>query len=786
MNLDFIKNDIILVVPNNIKINLLLALNKKDSLYNIKIMSLNELINKLTFTYNEEAIYYLMNKYNIKYEVSKIYLDNLKYIEDKKYNNEKLDKLVDIKKELIDNNLIIFDENINNLISNKEIIIYGYDHINKYELNILKKLNYKIIDKEYKVYNHDIYKFDYIDEEVEFIANKIIDLINSGININNIKIANTNNDYYNVLKRIFNLYNIPINMPNNSFIYDTNIVRDFLSLINENDINKSLEIISNKYDMNIKENNYIYNKIINILNKYTFIDDKTKIIDLLINDFKNTKNINEKYENAIEIIDIKNNIIDDNIYVFLLSFNQGNIPTIHKDENYINDSLSNYVEIETTKEKNKIEKEIMLNIIKSIKNLTITYKLKTPFDNYIISSLNDELNYEIKTINIENKHSNKMNYIHLGNYLDDFIKYGKKDSKLDILYNNYSDINYLTFDNKFKGIDKNDFNEYIDNKLLLSYSSLDNYYRCSFRYYLNNILKLTEFEETFYIKIGNIFHLILSKCFDDNFDFEKDWENSIKDIEFSISDKFFLKKLKEELKFVINTINTQNKFSSIKDSLYENKIYINKEGTIKLTFMGIIDKLLYKKENNNTYLVIIDYKTGVLHTNLNNCIHGINMQLPVYLYLSKEKFKDAKVIGFYLQKVINNEIIKQKNKTYNEIKKENLKLQGYSINNEEELSKFDMTYKSSEVIKSMKVGNNGFYAYSKTISEEEINKLIDIVKTNIDNAFKDILDTKFDINPKRIGKALIGCEFCKYKDICYMKEEDIVDKEEYKNLEFLK
>ena len=573
MNLDFIKDNIILVIPNNIKNNILLKLNNFDDIYNIKIMSLKELINRLSFTYNEEAIYYLMNKYDIKYGVSKVYLDNLKYIEDKKYNNEKLDKLVKIKKELNDNNLLIKDDNINNLLDNKEIIVYGYDYINKYDINILNKLNANIIKKEYKNYIHDIYEFDYLDEEVEFISNKIIDLIKDGVDINKIKIANYNSDYYNVINRIFNLYNIPINLPNTSSIYDTNMISDFISLINDNDIDITLNILKEKYDISINENNYIYNKLINILNKYTFINNKKEIIDILINDFKNTANMKEKYSNAVEIVNLKDNIIDDDTFVFLLSFNQGSIPIIYKDEDYITDYIKDNLLIETTKEKNIIERTIVKNIIKSIKNLTITYKLKTPFDKFIISSLVDDLNFEIKKDRVNNKYSNTMNYIHLGNSLDNLIKYGLKDENLDVLYNNYSNINYLKYDNRFKGIDKKDFNEYIDNKLLLSYSSVDNYFRCSFRYYLNNVLKLTDFEETFAITIGNIFHLILSKCFNDNFDFEKEWNDSIKEIDFSVSDKFFLKKLKEELMFIIETIKLQNKFSSIKEGLYENKIY---------------------------------------------------------------------------------------------------------------------------------------------------------------------------------------------------------------------
>ena len=786
MDLNILKDNLILIVPDSIKKKVLLQINNIDKIFNIKIMNLKELINKLTFTYNEEAIYYLMKKYNIKYEVALVYLRNIKYIENKKYDIKKLDKLVEIKKELIDNDLLIFDDNINMFLKGKETIVYGYDYISMYDKTILNRISAKIIEKEYKNYRHDIYEFKTIDEEVEFIANNIIDLINNKIDINNIKLSNLSKEYYNIVDRIFTFYNIPINLPNTSSIYDTNIVSEFLNFIKEKDKKETSEIIYSKYDMNIKENNYIYNKLVDILNKYTFVDNINDVIDMIIYDLKNTKNYKDKISNAVEVIDLKDNIIDDNTYVFLLSFNQGSIPIIHKDEDYITDSIKNDLFIETTKEKNRVERNIIANIIKSIKNLTITYKLKTPFEEYLKSSLIDDLEFNvIKNQKIINKYSNKMNYIHLADSLDRLIKYSDKDENLDLLYNNYSDIQYLKYNNKFTGINKEEFKDFIDNKLLLSYSSVDNYFKCSFRYYLNNILKLSEFESTFAINIGNIFHYVLSVCFNENFDFEKEFKEACKDMVFTKSDKFFLKKLKEELKFIIETIKMQNSFSTIKDALYENKIYINKEGNIKLTFMGIIDKLLYKKENDKTYLVIIDYKTGNPHTNLNNTIYGIDMQLPVYLYLANEKIKNAEVIGFYLQKILSTEIVKQKDKTYKKQKKDNLKLQGYSINNEELLSKFDSTYKSSEVIQSMKVSDNGFYAYSKTISKEEIYKLIKITENNINKAFEEILDCNFDINPKRIGKNLVGCEFCKYKDICYMKEEDIVNLDEYKNLEFL-
>ena len=141
----------------------------------------------------------------------------------------------------------------------------------------------------------------------------------------------------------------------------------------------------------------------------------------------------------------------------------------------------------------------------------------------------------------------------------------------------------------------------------------------------------------------------------------------------------------------------------------------------------------------------------------------------------------------YLQKILNNEINIDKKKSYDTLKRDNLKLQGYSTDKESILKEFDTTYTDSELIKSLKLGKNGFYAYSKIFDEAMLNSILEITEKNIDNALEKILNREFYINPKKIGiKNLIGCEYCNYKDLCYMNEENIVNLKEYKKLEFLK
>ena len=68
-----------------------------------------------------------------------------------------------------------------------------------------------------------------------------------------------------------------------------------------------------------------------------------------------------------------------------------------------------------------------------------------------------------------------------------------------------------------------------------------------------------------------------------------------------------------------------------------------------------------------------------------------------------------------------------------------------------------------------------------------LNSLLKIVDNNINQARDKILNREFFINPKKIGiKNLVGCENCKYRELCFMMEENIINLKEYKKLEFLK
>lgn len=223
--------------------------------------------------------------------------------------------------------------------------------------------------------------------------------------------------------------------------------------------------------------------------------------------------------------------------------------------------------------------------------------------------------------------------------------------------------------------------------------------------------------------------------------------------------------------------------------LFEERVLVEKQGDIKVTFKGFIDKIMYEEKENETIVAIIDYKTGSADTNLGYLPYGLSMQLPVYLYLAKNnsKLKNIKFAGFYLQKILSGPFKIDQKKTLEEQKRESLLLYGYSNSDEDILYEFDKTYKQSKYIKSMKVLNSGnFYNHAKILNNEEINKLIEIVDIKINNAVEEITNCNFKISPKKTEKELLGCKFCEYSDICFKEVQDEQLIKEDKELSYLR
>lgn len=749
---------------------------KINKLINVKVITLSELKKKYYFDYDNKAIYFVSNKYNCIFEIAKIYIENIYFIGD--IDTKKVNFLKEVKEELDNNNLLTYNNLFKEFLRGKDIVLYNLKYVDKFYKNIFKELgrysNITSYNDEDNKSVKELYKANNSEEEIAFICSKITILIKSGVNINNIKLANVKSDYEFIIRKTFKLFNIPINLPSFETIKSTSLVIKFKELYNS-DISVTIEKL--KEFINTKEENDIFKSIINVVNSYLWCNDFELVKDMIFNEINNIKTPRKNLKNAVEVIEFKKELVSDDDYVFLIGYNEGVIPVNYKDEDYLSDEEKSKLGLSTSFELNENAMNEVKDSIKNIKHLIVTYPSHNLSSEIYISSSYEKDLFEEKELNISYNESNAYNKLKLVSEKDENSKFGTLTDDLLKLSSHYKDMKYSSFDNKYKLINKSKIKNFFNNGLTLSYTSMNDYYMCSFRYYLDYILKVNKYEDTFEAIVGTIFHKILSMCFENDIDIIRTYESEIEksDYEFSESEKFFLSILKDELVLVIETIKNQLSYTQLTESMYEKEIVIDVDKDLHIKFKGFVDKILYNKFNGKTVVAIIDYKTGNPNLNINNSIYGLEMQLPVYIYLIKNEIKDVKIGGFYLQKILNNITDKEK-------RLDSLKLQGYTNSDLDIIDKVDSSFNDSKVIKSLRTSSKGFYAYSKIINDEEIDILNKVVETKIKEASMDILDSKFDINPKEMNNEVIGCKFCKYKDICFVKPKDTITLKEVKNI----
>ena len=775
--MDFLKDiqeETLLILNIERHEQVLTYLDKINALKDIKLMSKEEFLKHFFYDYSEETIYYIVKKYHVNKEIAILYLENMKYAINLKIDNFKINFLKELYKDLKENNLLIFDSFFNIYLKNTNILVLESDDIDLFTKKIFNTLKAKYIQepsKENKI--RFVYHFKNIEEECSYVFNKISEYIKSGVNPWNIKIIPLGDEYIPFLKRFSFLYNIPLNNIEKVSIYGTPLVKKFLNWLRESFDNK--EIISNleKYT-----NNDITTNLINLLNKYSFISDRNDLISFIENDLQNTYKKEVIYKNGIDIIKLNSFLTRDNDIVFVLGFNLENIPKNYKDIDYFNDSLKEEIGLFTSITMNKLEYKNVIYHLNNINNLYISYKDSDPYQVYYKANIIDDLNLEIREGESINNTSNLYNKIKLTKELDLMLKYGTIFPDTSLLYNTYSNLPYLKYDNSFTGIKRE------RDKIYLSYTAIDSYYRCSFRYYINQVLKLDIYDDSFNIFIGNLFHYVLSHIADKNFDFNSCWDSYLNQRVCSIKEQVYLNFLKKDFQKILNGILYQHSLSSLTSLALEKEILITKD---KYIFKGIIDKIMYSYANDKTYISLIDYKTGLPKTDMSNLKYGIDMQLPVYIYLIKNSnlFSNPCIIGFYFQQIIHEKDSYNSKKNEEERIKDNLKLLGYTRDSEDLVSLFDKTYHDSEMIKGMKTTNNGFAYYTKLVSEDMLNNLCNLVEKKINEAFKKIEDSNFDINPKIIGGENLGCKFCQYKDLCFKTGKDYIYLEKEKDLSYL-
>lgn len=750
---------------------------KSNEIKNYIYITQNDLIEAFYGKCSKKSIYLLMKKYNISYDFSKECISYIPYINiDEKYESDKLAFLKEMKKYLI--SIGEFSKNEMLLYRLKNYPITLLEHDDTYVFNNIKtKLNeitkvYEI-NKEKNNKKLNVNCFDDVKEEAKYILNSIIDLNKKGVTNEHIFINNITSELKNEFLRLIKTYKMPIDLEVSDNIKSLDITKRFLSLLNECDTFNSVFESLNDY----KDSVY-YAKLFNLVIDYSFIEENPKdTYDFFINALKDIKLEKKNYKNSIKT---KECMHDDADYLFIPSLNLGAYPKICKDDLYLNDLELSKIGLPSSLERNKEAYNKALNTILTTKNIYLSYVKKSDGKEVFKSNILEDLDIKEEDQKASIGYSKIEDDLSLGVSLSMYHKFKTIDDNLEKY--DVSHLKFNTYDNKYMPFDSSLLDDKFKNKVL-SYSSLKTYYSCPFDYFCQYILKVDEKETTSSTRIGDDAHKILQKSYDEGFDLEKVYsgvvESHKKDSDYTKADFFYLNLIKDDVLKKLIEFNKENEGYSLLDQrLLESEVKIDGE----YPFYGRIDKVLYKEIDGVVYAVIIDYKTGDDKMALNNVEDGYNLQLPSYMYLLKNYFKEKEVIiiGVYKQ-MIHRDILKftdLKGKDFNDVINNKFKLEGFCI---DDVDKYELFDKKNAYVKIRITTNGVFYSNSKVMNKDEEDGLIETVKELIKKAYNNIRNAKFDITHRvmysenEIEKQISSCTYCKNKDICFKKYEDRVN-----------
>ncbi len=758
--------NIIVITNESNKKYILRELSQNKLLYNIKFYTFLDLKKKLFFDYDNKTIEYIMNKFSVPFDIAQEYLDNMYFLKD--LEDDKVRFLISLKEELEGSNLLIKSTNFKEYLKNKRIVVYGYESFTKEEKLILEEMGEKWeeVNPLKEIYTPQVYEAKNKEQELEFVLNRISALIYDKVDIKRIKII-INDEDRNDIKRYFDLYSIPLNIESKSSYYSTMVAQEFLRNYEIKSIEENILDLMEKYSD--------LNDLITIINKSVLVEEKSLKKEFIINDLKKAKIKEDLYDEAVTVGSITD-VFRDTDYVFLLGFNLNYYPKVRKDEEFLSDKVKDQLGLDTSDDKNKKIKKEIITRLKKIKNLVITYKLQGNNMVYYPSLLIEEMGLKVEECLVDEHISySKINSaLKYAQSLDLLYKYNSISPNLS-LYSHNMDIKYREYNNEFKGIDNILFREALKHELTLAYTSMEMYNECAFKYYLSKIMKIDIYEENFKAIMGTIVHHILELALKRDINIPIEIMNFVKEKEYQLGvrEYFYLEKLGEELEKVVEVLKEQARHSKLSKYLFEEELYVYlDQEDFKVTFEGLIDKVMYQDWNGKEVLAVVDYKTGLKKVSLDNLEYGLDLQLPLYLYLLKksERFKDALIGGFYIQKVLSNvPTIMDKSR------EEKMQLQGYSNSDPKILEMLDQEYMDGKIIKDLKFKNDGTMSKkAKVLSNGEMEDLANLMEEKIIKCVKSILKGYFKINPKVIKGVNNACLYCKFKDICFKEPKDEV------------
>lgn len=684
----------------------------------------------------------------------------------RKSEKKKVLEIYKYRQELIEKGVIKPKKYYVNLLKKQKIYLFGYlkddREISKIFSN--ENVSFELLDYPYKTQNKEVLYFEHIDQEVEFVMHKIKEIYKEkgeGV-LNKIFLYSPSKEYYYPLIKLARDYDIPLEDYQGSNYYNLSCCKEIIDYYFKN---KTID----DYETKSEIENIIVEDIKLLVEKFGLFVDSNRFSYILKHYFTHKKLPKIRYQEQLSSTS-RIHFLDDE-YVFVLGFEHGKFPVVRKNDDYFLDETKEAIGLIRSDESNKLERQKIESLIFANKNVFISCKHKSIDGVHHPSTLITAYKLELKQ------------YVHPLTYYS--FSYAKKeyarvidfDSKYGTItydrtkYSVLGDILYRSYNSDFGGSNFYKEFSYIEH----SYSSLEKFAKCPYYYYLDSVLKLQPFKETFATKFGNFAHKVMQYALV-NKDFETSYDKAYQEYKWSIKEDILLLQTKKYLENLYS-LNIEHLARMGSYSLFL-ELKMKREISTYASLIGTIDKLII---TDDQYYAIVDYKTGSASFEAKKLQHGFSMQLPIYGLLIDGEPVDKKCtfvnrfkfVGAYIQPILPSSALAKSKQLIEDIQKIQM-LCGPSSDEMKRLEAFDKTFRSSKYIRSMSVTQKGsFNSHSQIVSDELWEQYLAIVMDNILDFDEKIRSNQFDISPVKLDDEEPYCKRCPYKNICYVTSKQI-------------
>ncbi|WP_040215121.1 helicase-exonuclease AddAB subunit AddB [Clostridium polynesiense] len=369
-------------------------------------------------------------------------------------------------------------------------------------------------------------------------------------------------------------------------------------------------------------------------------------------------------------------------------------------------------------------------------------------------------------------------------------------------------IEALTYSNQVESINSEKIRKLYEKPYYFSVSRLEQYSECPFAYFVKYGLKAKDRKiyELSSPDLGSFMHEVLDD-FSRHIENEgKQWkdlnseysrkiissivdemlankENSI--LNSSAKYKYIGSRVKRILTKSVNIISEQIKRGSFKPLGYEMTFGKGKEDDMpairlelpsgeEIFLRGRIDRVDTMEMDGNTYIRIIDYKSGSKELDLSDIYYGLQIQLLIYLEAlisNSEKFiKQQSIPGAILYFRIDDPIVKGKpGMSEEEIKEQimkRLKMKGLLLGDAKVIKEMDKTMTGYSLIIPAKLNKDDSLSKSSSaITEEQFEILRNYVRESLVKLCDEMLKGNIKIKPAKKLKYT-ACQNCSYASVC--------------------